>query len=81
MHLFDHSICAFKHNFFSKMSLSDTPKSEHILFEQNYVPNKNESFRIFPSSPEEEIVVSGMAGRFPNCDNVDEFRHHLFNKV
>lgn len=64
----------------SKMSSSDMPKSDHVLTEQNYSPN-NESFRIFPSCPEDEIVISGIAGRYPSCDNVDEFRHHLYNKV
>lgn len=29
----------------------------------------------------EEIVVSGIAGRFPNANNVDEFGHNLFNKI
>lgn len=29
----------------------------------------------------DEIVVSGMAGRFPNSANVNEFEHNLFNKI
>lgn len=64
----------------SKISSFDLKNSE-TLTEKNYVPNSSESFRIFPSCPEKEIVISGIAGRYPNCDNVDEFRHHLFNKV
>lgn len=64
----------------SKMSSLETKKSK-IITEKNYAPNSNESIRIFPSCPEEEIVITGMAGRYPSCDNVEEFRHHLFNKV
>ncbi|XP_039304523.1 fatty acid synthase-like [Solenopsis invicta] len=29
----------------------------------------------------EEIVISGIAGRFPNSDNMHELRENLFNKV
>lgn len=31
--------------------------------------------------PDEEIVISGISGRFPNSDNMFEFEHHLYNKV
>jgi fatty acid synthase, animal type len=31
--------------------------------------------------PEDEIVISGIAGRFPNSDNVDHFADNLYNKV
>lgn len=31
--------------------------------------------------PGEEIVISGMAGKFPDSDNVVEFQNNLFNKV
>lgn len=37
--------------------------------------------RIFPSTPDDEIVISGVAGRYPSSDNVDDFRENLFNKV
>ncbi|TGZ54716.1 Fatty acid synthase [Temnothorax longispinosus] len=30
---------------------------------------------------EEEIVISGIAGRFPNSDNLKELQENLFNKV
>ena len=30
---------------------------------------------------EEEIVISGIAGRFPNSDNMKEFQENLLNKV
>jgi len=29
----------------------------------------------------EEIVISGIAGRFPNSDNVEVLKKNLFNKV
>jgi fatty acid synthase, animal type len=29
----------------------------------------------------EEIVVSGISGRFPNSNNVLEFEHNLYNKI
>jgi len=29
----------------------------------------------------EEIVISGIAGRFPNSDNMIQLRENLFNKV
>jgi len=30
---------------------------------------------------DEEIVISGIAGRFPNSDNINQLRENLFNKV
>lgn len=52
----------------------------NIKFTEN-VRKSSESTRIFPSCPEDEIVISGIAGRYPKCDNVEEFRYHLYNKV
>lgn len=54
--------------------------SGRILHEKNY-ESTMEPFRVFPKSPDDEIVISGMSGRFPKCDNVQEFRDNLFNKV
>lgn len=62
------------------MSSSDTSKSGRVLTGKNYAPTV-ESYRVFPSSPEEEIVISGIGGRYPSCDNAEEFHYHLFNKV
>lgn len=31
--------------------------------------------------PGEEIVISGMAGRFPDSDNMEELKKNLLNKV
>lgn len=41
---------------------------------------KNSS-RIFPETDNDEIVISGMGGRFPNSRNISEFKFNLFNKV
>jgi acyl transferase domain-containing protein len=30
---------------------------------------------------EEEVVISGMSGRFPESDSTDEFAKNLYNKV
>ncbi|XP_053693616.1 fatty acid synthase [Sabethes cyaneus] len=37
--------------------------------------------RARPPPPGEEIVISGLAGRFPNSDSVKEFGYHLYNKI
>jgi hypothetical protein len=31
--------------------------------------------------PLENIVISGISGRFPNCWNMAELSHKLYNKV
>lgn len=38
-------------------------------------------WRVFALNDDDEIVVSGMAGRFPECQNTDELSHNLYNKV
>lgn len=37
--------------------------------------------RIFAESPDDEIVISGISGKFPNSKNLTEFSHNLYNKV
>jgi Beta-ketoacyl synthase, N-terminal domain len=44
------------------------------------------SGQVVPSglSPEEnpeDVVIAGMAGRFPESDNIYQFRDNLYNKV
>ncbi|XP_031629091.1 fatty acid synthase-like [Contarinia nasturtii] len=60
---------------------SDAPRGGQIICEKNFMSNDIQSTRIFPSCPDEEIVISGTAGRYPNCENVEEYRHHLYNKI
>lgn len=52
----------------------------NVLTEKNYKPSSDRT-RVFPSTPDDEIVVSGIAGRYPSCDNAGELRENLFNKV
>lgn len=45
-------------------------------------PKKNKKYsRSFPESEGDEIVISGMAGKFPNSHNIEEYEHNLYNKV
>lgn len=37
--------------------------------------------RIHPVTADDEIVISGISGRFPSAKNVTEFAHNLYNKV
>lgn len=41
----------------------------------------NSEARIFAPSDDEEICITGLAGRFPSCHNVAEFEYNLYNKV
>lgn len=51
-----------------------------ILTPENF-PKFSANARIFPESPEDEIVITGVSGRFPSTDSIDEFSHKLYNKV
>lgn len=37
--------------------------------------------RLADAAPGDEIVISGIAGFFPDCDNVADLAEKLFNKV
>ncbi|KAM7359337.1 fatty acid synthase 3 [Cochliomyia hominivorax] len=37
--------------------------------------------RIFPESEGDNIVISGISGKFPNCHNIAEYEYNLYNKV
>ena len=37
--------------------------------------------RVYPLTPGDEIVISGISGRYPNSDNIHEFAHNLYNKI
>lgn len=37
--------------------------------------------RTHPSTTDDEIVISGISGKFPSCKNVEEFSYNLYNKV
>lgn len=34
-----------------------------------------------PTDPDQEIVISGIAGRFPESDNMELLKKNLLNKV
>lgn len=37
--------------------------------------------RARPLNPGDEIVISGISGKFPNSQNLEEFANNLYNKV
>lgn len=44
--------------------------------------SNNKRFNPYVSvDAEEEIVISGIAGQFPNSDNIKEFQNNLLNKM
>lgn len=43
---------------------------------------KNKKYsRSLPDTDGDDIVISGMAGKFPNCSNITEYEFNLYNKV
>lgn len=52
-----------------------TPKTATVMQQQNL------HSRIFPSTLDDEIVVSGISGKFPSSKNIAEFESNLYNKV
>lgn len=42
---------------------------------------KTVNARIRPESADDEIVISGISGKFPMAKNVHELSHNLYNKV
>lgn len=54
-------------------------KIREQLLKNNKDNNRNN--RILATDPGDEIVIGGVAGRFPNSKDVAEFRHNLYNKV
>lgn len=52
-----------------------TPKTATIMQQQKLYS------RMFPLTPDDDIVVSGISGKFPNSRSVAEFEKNLYNKV
>lgn len=42
---------------------------------------KTVNARVHAATPDDEIVISGISGKFPNAKNVAEFSNYLYNKV
>lgn len=36
---------------------------------------------VYPEDDGDEIVISGISGRFPNSENVAALAHNLYNKI
>lgn len=45
------------------------------------VPEPRLFSRTHPATPDDEIVISGVAGKYPKSRNVEEFAYNLYNKV
>ncbi|XP_014486023.1 PREDICTED: fatty acid synthase-like, partial [Dinoponera quadriceps] len=43
--------------------------------------NSNGKYVLIDVEPGDEIVISGIAGRFPDTDNMKQLQENLFNKV
>lgn len=37
--------------------------------------------RTLPATADDEIVISGIAGKFPSCNDVQQFADNLYHKV
>lgn len=42
---------------------------------------RNTAYSKTMAGHKEEVVISGIGGSFPECDNVDELKEMLFNKT
>lgn len=45
------------------------------------VPEPKLFSRTHPATPDDDIVISGLSGTFPNSKDVEEFAYNLYNKV
>ena len=55
--------------------MAPTPKSRPTLAEPKLFS------RSHSATPEDDIVISGLSGKYPKSKNVDEFSTNLYNKV
>lgn len=56
-------------------------KINHKMEAQDGIRLKNVSSRRQPSNPGDEIVITGLSGKFPNSKNVAELSHNLYNNI
>uniref|UniRef100_T1P9U1 Fatty acid synthase n=1 Tax=Musca domestica TaxID=7370 RepID=T1P9U1_MUSDO len=52
-----------------------------ILGKESTVSSQSRLSRIYPENDGDDIVIAGMAGKFPNCHNIAEYEHCLYNKI
>lgn len=43
--------------------------------------NNNRVIPYVSVDAEQGIIISGIAGRFPNCNNIKELQNNIFNKM
>ncbi|KAG4070516.1 hypothetical protein HA402_012306, partial [Bradysia odoriphaga] len=55
--------------------MTPTPKTATVMQQQKF------HSRPFPLTPDDDIVVTGISGKFPNSKNVAEFERNLYNKI
>lgn len=48
---------------------------------QKKCANENSLTRSQLPTGDNEIVITGISGKFPNSNNIAEFEHNLYNKV
>ncbi|XP_067616135.1 fatty acid synthase isoform X2 [Eurosta solidaginis] len=57
-------------------------KNENLQINTDGVSSKYKKLsRAFPETSGDEIVISGMAGKFPNSHNIEEYEYNLYNKI
>ncbi|XP_013112283.2 fatty acid synthase [Stomoxys calcitrans] len=61
--------------------MSNISVKENVSTFPSRVEKKSKILRIYPESEDDDIVISGMAGKFPNCHNIAEYKHCLYNKI
>lgn len=55
--------------------MAPVPKSRPSL------PEPRLMSRTLPATADDEIVISGIAGKFPSCNDVQQFADNLYHKV
>lgn len=55
--------------------------NENFLTTKDFMKPNSHQARVFAETPEDEIVIGGVSGRYPSCDNIEQFSHNLYNKV
>lgn len=64
------------------MSTNNETQQLDLSLNKETTSKKHKKYsRSFPESEGDEIVISGMAGKFPNSHNIAEYEQNLYNKV
>lgn len=65
-------LCLFR---FNQRKMPPIPKAPPSIHDPKLLS------RTHAATPGDEIVISGISGKFPNSQNVEEFAENLYNKV